>query len=82
MALVRIDALCECEGCGKRFGIEVDTGTSLSGFSDFDAIVRQEMRDGVQSGLCVGCSWEGHRGSVAVILLCDYTGRSYALRRV
>lgn len=48
MPIVRIDALCECEGCQKRFGIELDMGESLLAgeYVDFDDMVRETIRGG------------------------------------
>jgi hypothetical protein len=56
MAVVRIDALCECEGCGKRFGIEIDIGRDLNNevFPDFDSIAREEIRNGLNAGYVWG----------------------------
>jgi hypothetical protein len=46
MLVVRIDALCECEGCQKRFGVEVDLASELRGYADFEALVREEICNG------------------------------------
>lgn len=50
MSVVRIDALCECEGCGKRFGAELDIGEYLGDLAvdnaDFEALVRDTIRGG------------------------------------
>jgi hypothetical protein len=46
MPVVRIDALCECEGCQKRFGVEVEIASVLKDFDDFEALVREEIRNG------------------------------------
>jgi hypothetical protein len=56
MPVVRIDALCQCEGCGKRFGIEVDIGRGLNNkeFPDFEALVREEVRNGLSPGYVWG----------------------------
>lgn len=63
MTVKRVDALCECEGCGKRFGIELDIGRDLGNeiFPDFDAIAREEIR----SGHTAGYTW-GVRGKATV----------------
>lgn len=55
MAVVRVDCLCECEGCQKRFGVELP----LDAFEleptdslgdpvqiDFDVLVREEVLAG------------------------------------
>jgi hypothetical protein len=86
MPVVRIDALCQCEGCGKRFGIEVDTGRDLNNneFPDFESLVREEVRN----GLTPGYVW-GVRGKATVdrmslsyqvtiqaeLMLCDVCSR-------
>lgn len=46
MAVVRVDALCECEGCGKRFGVELDIAEDLKDgdHADFDSLVRETVR--------------------------------------
>lgn len=61
MSVVRIDALCECEGCGKRFGVEIDIAEDL-GFqcTDFEALVRDTIRGGT-----AGYIW-GVRGRATV----------------
>jgi hypothetical protein len=59
MPVVRMDALCECEGCGKRFGIEVDLASPTHG--DFDALVREL----VLSGQTTHYTW-GVRGKATV----------------
>lgn len=48
MSVMRIDALCECEGCGKRFGVECCLGQPIKGsfYEDFEALVRDEIRGG------------------------------------
>lgn len=48
MPAVRIDALCQCDGCSKRFGVELDLGEKLKGgFSeDFEMLVREAIRGG------------------------------------
>jgi len=46
MAVQRIDALCECEGCQKRFGIELDVGETLADYADFEALARETIRGG------------------------------------
>jgi hypothetical protein len=63
MAVVRVDALCECEGCQKRFGIEIDIGRDLRNehFPDLDALTREEIRNGLNCGY----RW-GVRGKMTV----------------
>jgi hypothetical protein len=63
MSVVRVDALCECEGCQKRFGIELDIGRDLGKgfFADFDAVTREEIRNGLNCGY----RW-GVRGKMTV----------------
>lgn len=63
MSAVRIDALCECEGCGKRFGIELDLGEDLRDgeYKDFEALVR----DTIRGGSCVSYIW-GVRGKATI----------------
>jgi hypothetical protein len=85
MPAVRIDALCECEGCGKRFGIELELAEDLKDgeHADFDALARQTIRDGT-----AGYTW-GVRGKATVdrlslsyqptiqaeLMLCDVCSR-------
>ena len=49
MAAVRIDALCACEGCGKRFGVELELAQDLKDgeYTDFEALVRDTIRSGL-----------------------------------
>lgn len=86
MSVVRVDALCQCEGCGKRFGIEIDIGRNLNNkeFPDFESLVREEIRN----GLSAGYTW-GVRGKTTVdrmalsgwvtiqaeLMLCDVCSR-------
>jgi hypothetical protein len=62
-AVQRIDALCACEGCGKRFGVELDIGEPLKGgsYDDFDDMVRWYVRGGN-----VNCYTWGVRGKSTV----------------
>ena len=46
MPVVRMDALCECEACSKRFGIEIELATETSEFEDFEDIVRAAIKEG------------------------------------
>mgnify|MGYP006266259373 CR=1 FL=1 len=45
MGAVRVDVLCECEGCRKRFGVELDLAEELNGH-DFDYLAREAIRGG------------------------------------
>jgi hypothetical protein len=70
MGVCRIDALCECEGCGKRFGVEVDIAEELKDgeHADFESLVRQTIRNGMAA-----CYTWGVRGKATV----DRMGLSY-----
>lgn len=86
MTVVRIDALCECEGCGKRFGVEVDLAEALKDGdnADFEALVRDTIRGGNAT-----CYTWGVRGKATVdrmslsyqatiqadLMLCDLCSR-------
>jgi hypothetical protein len=86
MTVVRIDALCECEGCGKRFGVEVDIAEALKDGdnADFEALVR----DTIMGGQATCYTW-GVRGKATVdrmslsyqatiqaeLMLCDICSR-------
>lgn len=86
MGVVRIDALCECEGCGKRFGVEIDIAEELKGGdnADFEALVRGTIWGGQAT-----CYTWGVRGKVTVdrmslsyqptiqadLMLCDICSR-------
>lgn len=86
MTVVRIDALCECEGCGKRFGIEIDLAEKLKkgDYADFEALVR----DTICGGNATCYTW-GVRGKATVdrmplsyqatiqaeLMLCDICSR-------
>lgn len=86
MGAVRIDALCQCEGCGKHFGVEIDLAEELKdGFNaDFEALVR----DTINGGLATCYTW-GVRGKATVdrmslsyqptiqadLMLCDICSR-------
>lgn len=63
MAVVRIDALCVCEGCGKRFGVELEVAEPLKGgaYDDFEDMVRWYVRGGN-----VNCYTWGVRGKATV----------------
>jgi hypothetical protein len=62
MPVVRIDALCICEGCGKYFGVELELATQLKGgfYEDFESLVRDTIR-----GSTSGYTW-GVRGKATV----------------
>jgi hypothetical protein len=81
MTVVRIDALCICDGCGKRFGVELELAEDLDGScDDFESLVRETVR----GGQCLCYTW-GVRGKAtadrfalsypatvqAGLLLCD-----------
>jgi hypothetical protein len=86
MPAVRIDALCECEGCGKRFGVELELATQIKGsfFEDFEGLVREQ----ILSGNATCYTW-GVRGKATVdrlslsyhptiqaeLMLCDICSR-------
>jgi hypothetical protein len=86
MTVVRIDALCECEGCGKRFGVEIDIAEELKDGdnADFEALVR----DTIMGGQATCYTW-GVRGKATVdrmslsyqatiqadLMLCDICSR-------
>lgn len=63
MSVIRIDALCQCEGCSKRFGIELELAADLkTGFpSDFEGMVREA----ILSGDATTYTW-GVRGKATV----------------
>src|SRR5580704_2264869 len=48
MPVVRVDALCECEGCQKRFGVELELAADLKNDfpDDFDGMAREEIMSG------------------------------------
>jgi hypothetical protein len=46
MSVVRIDALCECEACAKRFGVEIELASELSEYEDFEDLVRETVSGG------------------------------------
>lgn len=48
MPVVRVDALCQCEGCSKRFGVELEITEDFKdgGYADFEELVCQTIRDG------------------------------------
>lgn len=35
-----------CEGCGKRFGVELDVASDFEGVPDFEHMVREAILDG------------------------------------
>lgn len=63
MPVVRMDALCACEGCQKRFGVELDIAEPLKGgsYEDFEALVRDAIRGGQAT-----CYTWGVRGKATV----------------
>ena len=47
MSVVRVDALCECDGCQKRFGVELDLNSKMNEtFPDFESLAREEILGG------------------------------------
>lgn len=58
MAVVRIDCLCECEGCQKLFGVELPLTAKVT---DWDEAVKKEVREG--EAICY--KW-GVRGKATV----------------
>lgn len=61
MPVVRIDALCECDGCQKRFGIELELTDDLKEYEDFQSIVLANVKGGNS-----GCYIWGVRGKQTV----------------
>ena len=64
MPAVRIDALCACEGCDKRFGVELELAADLKedgSFSDFESMVRDTILGGQAN-----CYTWGVRGKATV----------------
>lgn len=84
MGVVRIDALCECEGCQKRFGIELELASELEEYLDFEELARETIR----GGNAITYTW-GVRGKMTVdrlslsyqptiqadLMLCDVCSR-------
>jgi hypothetical protein len=84
MGVVRVDVLCECDGCGARFGVEVERAETLRDHDDFDALVARTIR----RGNCDFFKW-GVRGKATVdrlsltypatiqadLMLCDVCSR-------
>lgn len=86
MPAVRIDALCECEGCGKRFGVELELATEIRGsfFKDFEGLVREEILSGNATCYTWGVrgkatvdrlSLSAHPTIQADLMLCDVCSR-------
>lgn len=63
MPVTRIDALCACDGCGKRFGVELEIAEDLKDgdHPDFESLVRETIR----GGQCNCYIW-GVRGKTTV----------------
>ncbi len=63
MPVVRIDALCVCEGCAKRFGVELELAQDLKhgAYDDFEDLAR----DTVRGGNACAYTW-GVRGKATV----------------
>lgn len=62
MGVVRIDALCMCDGCAKRFGIELDIAEEIGGSDhlDFESLAHETIKNGT-----AGYIW-GVRGKATV----------------
>jgi hypothetical protein len=54
MTVVRVDALCVCDGCAKRFGVELEVAEDLSMHKDFETLVRSTIRMGDAAGYIYG----------------------------
>ena len=63
MPVIRIDALCCCEGCGKHFGVELDLAEDLKEgeYIDFEELVRDTIRGGMAA-----CYLWGVRGKATI----------------
>jgi hypothetical protein len=63
MPVERIDALCCCEGCSKRFGVELELSEDLKdgAHADFESLVRET----VLNGNAITYTW-GVRGKATV----------------
>lgn len=62
MSVARVDVLCECDGCQKRFGIELDLAEELGSYAkDFEELARETIR----GGQCDCYTW-GVRGKATV----------------
>jgi hypothetical protein len=84
MGVVRVDVLCMCDGCGERFGVEVERAETLRDYEDFDALVTET----IHGGNCTCFKW-GIRGKATVdrlpltyqatiqagLMLCDICSR-------
>ena len=46
MPIVRVDCLCECDGCDKRFGVELETAVDLDEVESFEELVKETVRSG------------------------------------
>ncbi len=67
MPVVRIDALCACDGCAKRFGVELELASDLGDHIDFEAVVREEIRNGT-----AGYVWAVRGKSTVDRIFLDY----------
>lgn len=61
MGVVRVDCLCECDACQKRFGVEIELALDLPDYVDFEELVREELRGGNAT-----CYTWGVRGKLTV----------------
>ena len=82
MPAVRIDALCVCDGCEKRFGVELDLAADLKDgpCADFEELVHETVRSGNHTSYTWGVrgkatvdrlSLSGETTVQAGLLLCD-----------
>jgi hypothetical protein len=46
MPVVRVDCLCECDVCSKRFGVELETTEDFSKIESFEELVKETVRSG------------------------------------
>jgi hypothetical protein len=75
MAVVRIDVLCQCEGCGKRFGVELERSDQLDDicssirlgdqWPDLGDMVESLVREEICAGNGTYYTW-GVRGKATV----------------
>ena len=82
MPVERVDILCACEGCGKRFGVEIETSEALKGghYDDFEDMTRWYIRGGNATCYVWGVrgkqtvdrlSLSGHPTIQGDLMLCD-----------
>lgn len=61
MPVVRVDCLCECDVCSKRFGVELDVAEDLNQFDSYEEMVKETVRQGFAT-----CYTWGVRGKQTV----------------